>query len=186
MSTWKSRGRISPVRESSIRSSSWRTMRKLEGTMPLAAPECTPSVSTSTVSTPPTTPRSDVVPPELLVVAAAGVETHDEARRAELDRERVDVVRQARAPALLARLDEHDAARVARPLFLQRLDRGERGEGRVAVVADAAAVELVVAAHRSPRSGALGPADHLRLLVEMAVEQHGVGASAGRLHQQER
>ena len=35
-------------------------MRKLDGTLPLA-PECTPSVSTSTVSTPPTMPRSDVV-----------------------------------------------------------------------------------------------------------------------------
>ena len=36
-------------------------MRKLEGTMPLADPECTPSLRTSTVSTPPTTPRSEVV-----------------------------------------------------------------------------------------------------------------------------
>src|SRR5439155_17554081 len=93
--------------------------------------------------------------PELLVVAAARVEAHDQARRAELRLERVDVVGQVRAPALLARLDEHDAARVARPLLLQRLDRGERGEGGVAVVADAAAVELVAAAHRRPGPGAL-------------------------------
>ena len=37
-------------------------MRKLDGTMPLAAPECTPSASTSTVSSPLTMPRSEVVP----------------------------------------------------------------------------------------------------------------------------
>ena len=37
-------------------------MRKLDGTTPLASPECTPSVSTSTVSTPFTRPRSEVVP----------------------------------------------------------------------------------------------------------------------------
>ncbi len=36
-------------------------MRKLEDTTPLASPECTPSVSTSTVSTPFTSPRSEVV-----------------------------------------------------------------------------------------------------------------------------
>ena len=45
---------------------SWAQQRKieglkLEGTMPLAAPECTPSVSTSTVRLPLVTPRSDVV-----------------------------------------------------------------------------------------------------------------------------
>ena len=61
ISTWNSGGRISPVRSSSRRARSRRRMRKLDGTIPLAAPECTPSVSTSTVSTPPTMPRSEVV-----------------------------------------------------------------------------------------------------------------------------
>ncbi len=36
-------------------------MRKLDGTMPLAAPECTPSSSTCTVRSPFTMPRSEVV-----------------------------------------------------------------------------------------------------------------------------
>jgi hypothetical protein len=36
-------------------------MRKLEGTRPLASPECTPSVSTSTFSIPLTMPRRLVV-----------------------------------------------------------------------------------------------------------------------------
>ena len=36
-------------------------MRNDDGTTPLASPECTPSVSTSTVSVPAARPRSDVV-----------------------------------------------------------------------------------------------------------------------------
>ena len=36
-------------------------MRKHDGAMPLAIPECTPSVSTSTVNVPVRLPRSDVV-----------------------------------------------------------------------------------------------------------------------------
>ena len=60
-STWKSRT-SAPERSSSTRERSWRAMRKLDGTMPLAAPECTPSVSTSTVRSALITPRSEVVP----------------------------------------------------------------------------------------------------------------------------
>src|SRR5262249_57740193 len=52
--------------------------------------------------------------PELIVVAAARVEAHDQARRAELRLERVDVEGKIGASALLARLDEHHAARVLR------------------------------------------------------------------------
>jgi hypothetical protein len=36
-------------------------MRKLEATTPDASPECTPSLSTSTFSTPAIMPRSEVV-----------------------------------------------------------------------------------------------------------------------------
>jgi len=36
-------------------------MRKLDGTIPLASPECTPSVSTSTVRLPTMEPRKEVV-----------------------------------------------------------------------------------------------------------------------------
>ena len=36
-------------------------MRKLDGTTPDASPECTPSVSTRTVSSPEASPRSEVV-----------------------------------------------------------------------------------------------------------------------------
>src|SRR5262249_36744471 len=71
----------------------------------------------------------------------------------------------------------------AQPLLLQRLDRGERGKRRVAIVTDAAAVKLVATPYGRPRSGALGPADHFGLLVEVTVEQHGVAAGSGRFHQ---
>ena len=75
--------------------------------------------------------------PELVVVAAAGVEAHDEARRADARRERVHVRRQVVAAAFLARLDQHDAPRVRGTRGLQRLDRGECGERRVRPVAHA-------------------------------------------------
>ncbi len=43
-------------------------------------------------------------------------------------------------------------------------------EHRVAVIGAAAAIELVAVEARQPRTVAIGPTDHLRLLVEMAIE----------------
>ena len=54
------------------------------------------------------------------------------------------------------------------------LDRGEAGERRVAVVGATPAVEAITFEHRRPRAEPVAPAVHLRLLVEMAVEDHGV------------
>ena len=51
---------ISPVASSSSRVSSARVMRKEEGTIPDASPECTPSFSTRTFSVPAAMPRSVV------------------------------------------------------------------------------------------------------------------------------
>ncbi len=53
--------RMAPECMSSTRASSSRSTRMLEGTMPLAMPECTPSVSTSARSVPIRLPRSEVV-----------------------------------------------------------------------------------------------------------------------------
>ena len=61
MSTWSGSTRILPVAESSTRSRSRRRIRNDDGTTPPAIPEWTPSVSTSTVSSTPRSPRSDVV-----------------------------------------------------------------------------------------------------------------------------
>ncbi len=60
-STWKARGRISPVASFSSRDSRVRRMRNEEGTTPEASPECTPSRNTSTRRSPPTMPRREVV-----------------------------------------------------------------------------------------------------------------------------
>ena len=60
------------------------------------------------------------------------------------------------------------------PAGLRGLDREQRRERGVAVVGAAAAVEPVALDHRRPRAEAVAPAGHLRLLVEVAVEQHGV------------
>ena len=88
-------------------------------------------------------------------------------------REQLEVRRQVVAAGFLAGLDHADAARVRQPLRLQRADRRparrrprsrrRRRRGRRAC------------RRRSfgdPRPEVLAPADHLRLLVEMAVEQH--------------
>ena len=56
-------------------------------------------------------------------------------------------------------------------LRLERADRRERSENSVAIVGAAPAVELAVLEQRLPGPVALTPAAHLRLLVEMAVEQ---------------
>ncbi len=61
VSTLNSGTVISPVSAFSIRDSNCRAMRKDDGTMPLAEPECTPSFSTVTVRVPITMPRSEVV-----------------------------------------------------------------------------------------------------------------------------
>ena len=82
ISTWSSRGRISPgrARPRGARAAA-RSDAEARRHDAAASPECTPSVRTSTVSLPPTSPRSDVVRPQLVVVAAAGVEADHEARR---------------------------------------------------------------------------------------------------------
>src|SRR5437870_12345558 len=63
-------------------------------------------------------------------------------------------------------------------LGLKRFDGGERGERRVAVVAGTATEQSVAAADGNPRPAVGGPADHLGLLVAVAVEQNSLAACA--------
>src|SRR5690606_15334676 len=90
--------------------------------------------------------------PELLVIAALGVQADHQARGTDALFERLDVVRQVEAAALFAALDEHDTTRVRNALLTQCPDGGERAEHRVPVVGAAAAVKLAVAAHGLPRA----------------------------------
>ena len=148
-------------------------MRKLDGTTPLACPEWAPAVSTSTVSSPLTRPRSDVASHSRSSSRQPPSRQIDELGLADAVGERLDVRRQVGAAALLAGLDEHDEAGVGDAGGLGALDGDEGGERGVPVVGAAAPVELVALDDRRPRPEALAPAGHLGLLVEVAVEQHG-------------
>jgi hypothetical protein len=124
-------------------------------------------------------PRDEVAPqgrrrPQPFVVAAERVEADDQAGRADAVGEVLDVVGQVGAAALLAALDQHDAAAVRPAGPLHGLDGGERGEHGVPVVGAAPAVEAALDLHRLPWAEAVPPAVHGRLLVEVAVEQDGV------------
>ena len=106
------RASSAPVWLSSSRSSSRRTTRSLAAITPVPSPECTPSVSSETSSVPMHEPAQRRGRPQLVVVRAAGVEAHDERQLADARREVIDVRGQVVAAALLARLDQDDAARV--------------------------------------------------------------------------
>src|SRR5215472_9138437 len=68
------------------------------------------------------------------------------------------------------------------PLRLQCANRGQGGEDGVTVVGAATAVELPVFKQRVPRSVAGTPTNHLRLLVEVSVQQHGAITLVGARH----
>ena len=128
--------------------------------------------------------------PELVVIAAARIEADHQRGRADAVGQVLDVMRQVVAAQFLARLDDDDAARMRRLLVAQAQERGQCPEHRIAVIGAAAAIEPVAVDARRPRPVPLFPADHLRLFVEMAVEQHRIGivtgAAGGYLDQQQR
>jgi hypothetical protein len=95
-------------------------------------------------------------------------------------------VRQIVAAGFLARLDQNDAARMRDALVMQGGDRGKRAEHGIAVIGAATAKELVTGEDRGPRSAAFAPPDHLRLLVEMTVEQHAIVARTGNIDEDHR
>ncbi len=116
--------------------------------MPEASPECTPSVSTRTVSVPATHAAQRGGEPELVVIAAAGIEADDERGIADARRQMIDIEGQIVAAGFLAGLDQDHAAGMGHALLGQRQDRRQRGEDGIAVVGAAAAVELVALAAR--------------------------------------
>ncbi|MNI36591.1 hypothetical protein D3C73_906470 [compost metagenome] len=64
-------------------------------------------------------------------------------------------------------------------LGLQRQHGGQRAEDGVTVIGTTTAIQLVAAKDRGPRAEVVVPAGHLRLLVQVAVEQDGVVAGFG-------
>ena len=113
--------------------------------------------------------------PELVIIAAAGIKTDDQARSADPILQGIDVVRQVEAATLFAGFDDDHAAGTGQPLQFQGLDCSERGKGSIAVVRPPAAVELAVPDHRLPRPEPFMPAFHGRLFVEVSVQQHCLG-----------
>jgi hypothetical protein len=123
--------------------------------------------------------------PQALVIAASRIEPDHEVHVPEARRERIEIRWKIVAAALLAGFDDADAPRVRDPLRSQRPERGERREHRVTVVGTPTAVQLPVLDQRRPRPAVCTPADHLGLLVEVSVQQHGSSAGPGNLEQQD-
>ena len=174
MSACSSRTSSSPVCSSSMRLSSVRRMRNVDGhdaarraRVHALGQHLDPQ---DHVDEPPERGGR----PQAVPVAAPRVERDDERRFAEPVAEQVEMGRQVGAARFLAGLDQDDAAGVRPAPGAHRLERGQGGEGGVAVVGRAAPVEAVPLDHGFPGAEARPPAAERRLLVEVAVEQHRV------------
>ena len=155
-------------------------MRNDDGTTPLADPLCWPWDEHFDLEVDVHDPAQRRRHPQSVVGERARVETDHQLDLAEVVLQIVEVGLEVRAAALLAGLDQDDAAAVGDVVGLHRLDGEQRGEGGVAVVADAAREEAIVAANRLVRSEAVGPVAERRLLVEVSVEDGGAVARGRR------
>ncbi|MDQ0588423.1 hypothetical protein QFZ47_002532 [Variovorax paradoxus] len=127
--------------------------------------------------------------PQLVVVAGAGVEADHQLDVAQPRAQRVHIRQQVIGAAFLAGLDQADDARMRRALVLERLQRGDAGVHRIAVVGAAAAVEQAVLVLGGPGAEVVAPAGEFGLLVEVAIHQHGLvhaGAAGGHFEEQHR
>src|SRR6267143_4283174 len=102
--------------------------------------------------------------PELLIVAASRIESDTQARLPDTAGEMLYIMRQVETAALFASLDDDDASRVRNRMRLQRADRAETREHRVAIVGAATTIKTFALEHRLPRTETLAPTGHLRLL----------------------
>src|SRR5262245_32246615 len=78
--------------------------------------------------------------PELIVVPAFGVQTHDQRRRSDAVAERFEMRRKVDASALFGSLDENDAPRELHTLLFESGDCGDGAETGITVVGTAAPV----------------------------------------------
>src|SRR5882762_7410779 len=109
--------------------------------------------------------------PELLVIAASGIQRDTQARLPDTPRQMLYIMRQVETAALFASLDDDDASRVRNRVRLQRADRAETREHRVAIVGAATSLKSFRLWYWSPSAGTFAPTRHLRLLVHVSVEQ---------------
>ena len=116
--------------------------------------------------------------PQLIVIARAGIERDHQLHVAHARGECIEIKRQIITAAFLTGFDQADTARPRHTLIVQRDNGGERGEYRVAVIGAATAIQLAVLKQWCPRPKVGAPAGHLRLFVEVAVEQDGLVVAA--------
>ena len=112
--------------------------------------------------------------PELVVVAGARIQADHQRHVAQARPQRVDVGQQVVRARFLAGFDQADDARMLHLLRLERLHRGDAGVDGIAVVGAAAPVELAVLVLGRPGAEVAAPAGEFRLLVQVAVHQHGL------------
>ena len=116
--------------------------------------------------------------PELVVVAGARIQAHHQGHVAQAVAQRVHVGQQVVAAGFLTGFDDAHTARPRNALLVQRHDGGQRGVHGVAVVRAATAVQLAVFQLGGPGAQAGAPAGEFGLLVQVAVQQHGVAVVA--------
>ena len=160
------RSRISPVASSSIATSSGAMMRNSTGPSPRRRRSGGPrTMSTGTSAIRPRRRRG----PQSVVVVQPWSRGYDEAR---------PPMRSARASTYAGRSGDPDSSlasisttqrTVCATGGVQRLDGGEAGERRVAVVGSAPAVESGRPRHRLPGPEPIAPTVHLGLLVEVSI-----------------
>ena len=117
----------------------------------------------------------------MVIIAAARVQADNKAGRADAVGQGIHIIGQISAAALLAGFNHDHTAGNRSALALERRNGGQGSEGRIAVVGTSPPVQLAVSQHRLPRAEPVMPAVHGRLLVQVAVEQHGFGRIARHL-----
>ena len=108
--------------------------------------------------------------PKSVVGESARIQADHELHVAQVLSQVIEIHLEIGAAALLARLDEDNAAAVGDVVRFHRLDREQCREGGVAVVRDSSGVQPVAATCRREGTEALGPGAQGRLLVEVAVQ----------------
>src|SRR5690606_30252136 len=116
--------------------------------------------------------------PELVVVAALGIEADYQAGRTDPVPERLDVMRKVEAAAFLAALDDDHATWMFDTLFLQGADGGEGAKDGVTIISASPSIQFAVPDYRLPRFQAVDPPAELRLLVVVPVEQDDIVSRA--------
>ena len=112
--------------------------------------------------------------PKLVVIAGTRVQANHQAHITQALAQQVNVGHQVIRAAFFTGFNQPHDARVRRVLGFECLNGGDGGVNGVAVVGTTAAIQLAVFVFRRPRPQVTAPAGEFRLLVQVAVHQHGL------------